>query len=236
MTAAEPAIRLDALTYAWPEMPMRFDLDVNAGALVIVTGPSGSGKSTLLNLIAGFEEPSGGSIILAGKDMTTTPPQNRPVSFLFQDNNLFAHLTIEQNAGLGLKPSLRLSPSEIAKVHAALQACGLAGKETRLPSQLSGGERQRAGLARVLLQDRPILLLDEPFAALGPALRTEMADLLRTIQMEKHMTVLAVTHHPDEWESVADSYVFIENGHVAESGLMKNFNKTGKGMSDYLGV
>lgn len=228
-------IRLDAVMYAWPEMPMRFDLTVKSGQLVIVTGPSGSGKSTMLNLIAGFEQASGGKILIDNKDMTDLFPEVRPVSFLFQDNNLFSHLTVEQNAALGLKPSLRLSAEEKAKVREALSACGLDGKQKRLPSELSGGERQRAGLARVLLQDRPILLLDEPFAALGPALRSEMTDLLKSIQREKGMTVLAVTHHPEEWELVADGFVFVENGMIAATGPMKNLQKGSKGLSEYLG-
>ena len=235
MTKTEPAIRLDDATYAWPDMPMRFNLAVAAGDLVIVTGPSGSGKSTLLNLIAGFEDVSGGRILLLGKDMTRTAPENRPVSVLFQENNLFQHLTVLQNAGLGLRPSLRLGEAELHRVREALAACGLEGKESRLPGELSGGERQRAGLARVLLQDRPILLLDEPFAALGPALRAEMTGLLRTIQQDRKMTVLAVTHHPEEWDAVADGFVFVDNGSAAATGSMKNFAKAGKGLADYLG-
>jgi thiamine transport system ATP-binding protein len=233
--ADKQSIQLENVTYAWPDMPMHFDLALPQAGLFIVTGPSGSGKSTLLNLIAGFEQASGGRIFLGGTDMGGTPPQDRPVSFLFQDNNLFQHLTIEQNAGLALRPSLKLTQSEGVAVRMALGACGLEGKEGRLPSELSGGERQRAGLARVLLQDRPILLLDEPFAALGPALRAEMADLVRSIQRQKHMNVLAVTHHPDEWEDKADGFVFVDNGRILTSGAMNLLAKSGKELAGYLG-
>ena len=235
MTKPETAILLDGVTYAWPDMPMQFDLAVQAGELVIVTGPSGSGKSTLLNVIAGFEKAQSGTISLHGRDVTQDFPENRPVSFLFQDNNLFQHLTIAQNAGLGLRPSLKLTVTETAMVHEALHACGLHGKEQRLPAELSGGERQRAGLARVLLQKRSILLLDEPFAALGPALRTEMTELLQSIQRRERMTVLAVTHHPDEWMAVADGFLFVDNGRIASRGDMKKFAEGGKGLSQYLG-
>lgn len=230
-----PMIVLDKVTYAWPGMPMEFSLKIKPGELVIVTGPSGAGKSTLLNLIAGFENATSGKIHIENKDMLGLPPEARPVSFLFQDNNLFAHLTVEQNVALGLKPSLRLASTERELIGQALAACGLEGKEKRLPSELSGGERQRAGLARVLLQNRPVLLLDEPFAALGPALRAAMASLLKSIQREKGMTTLAVTHHPEEWEAIADGFLFIENGRVEAAGAIKDLQKAGKGLSKYLG-
>lgn len=212
------AIEMQAVTFAWPGMPMLFDLTLGQGRLAIVTGPSGAGKSTLLNLIAGFEEPESGHIRLDGKDCTSLAPSERPVSMLFQEHNLFSHLSVADNVGFGITARRRLTPTERDKVGAALARVGLEGKEKRLPHELSGGERQRAAFARTLLADRPVLLLDEPFASLGPGLRQEMMALLFSLQQEKPRTVLAVTHHPLEWREFADSYYFVEAGHIAANG------------------
>src|SRR5690606_25612104 len=128
-------------------------------SIVAVMGPSGSGKSTLLNLVAGFETPASGAVLIGGDDVSRRPPPARPVSMVFQENNLFAHLDVAQNVGLGRSPSLRLSAEDRTDVAAALARTGLAGKEARLPAELSGGERQRVALSRALVRDRPVLLL-----------------------------------------------------------------------------
>jgi thiamine transport system ATP-binding protein len=214
------AVELHAVSFRWPEMAMTFELRVKAGGLVMVTGPSGSGKSTLLNLIAGFELPEGGTIVLDGKDCTSLPPSKRPVSMLFQDHNLFGHLSVEANIGFGIAPRLQFNGNERAAIANSIRRVGLEGKEKRLPHELSGGERQRAAFARTLLQDRPILLLDEPFASLGPSLRMEMMALLAEMQSARARTVLAVTHHPNEWRHAADGFVFIESGRIAAQGRM----------------
>ncbi len=218
------AIEVKAAAFNWPGMPMLFDLAAAQGDLMIVTGPSGSGKSTLLNLIAGFEAAESGTILLDGLDCTQLPPSARPVSMLFQEHNLFGHLSVEANAGLGIGPHLRFGDAEKASIAAALRRVGLDGKAKRLPHELSGGERQRAAFARVLLQDRQILLLDEPFASLGPSLRTEMMALLQELQAEKRRTILAVTHHPAEWNDVAGSFVFVDNGRITARGRMNRLD------------
>ena len=197
---------------------MRFDLAVPASAIVALMGPSGSGKSTLLNLVAGFETPSSGSVAIGGADVSALPPAQRPVSMVFQENNLFGHLDVAANVGLGRSPSLRLTPRDHGDVRAALARVGLAGKEKRLPRELSGGERQRVALARVLVRDRPVLLLDEPFASLGPALRADMLDLLRDLHGERRMTVLIATHQPEDARAIAQTIVFLEEGRVAVTG------------------
>lgn len=220
MQAETEAIHLDHVRFAWPQMQMEFDLKVPANRITIITGPSGSGKSTLLNLIAGFEKPSSGKILIEGMDCTDTPIAGRPVSILFQENNLFAHLTVETNAGFGIAPRRMVSTDERKRVRDALASVGLSGKEPRLPHQLSGGERQRAAFARVLLEDRPVLLLDEPFASLGPSLRLEMMELLAKMQEAKARTILAVTHHPREWRDIANSFVFVGEGRILASGAM----------------
>jgi thiamine transport system ATP-binding protein len=212
------AVALEAVTYRYESMAMRFDLEVGAGVFLIVFGPSGAGKSTLLNLIAGFEPPVSGSIRLFGRDVTGLPPDKRPVATLFQDHNLFPHLTAAQNVGLGIRPGLRLSPAERARAEAALEQVGLAGFGPRRPGEMSGGERQRVGLARCLVLDRPILLLDEPFAALGPAQRREMTELVDALRRERGLTVLLVSHQLDHLPSGGADAAFVDDGRIAAIG------------------
>ena len=216
MTGAALALEGVAFTYrdAVSELPMQFDLAVPEGAVVAVIGPSGAGKSTLLSLIAGFDRPNAGRIRIGGVDVTADPPARRPVSMLFQDHNLFTHLDVWTNVALGLSPRLVLTPEQQEHVAAALQRVGLASFEHRLPAQLSGGERSRVALARALVRDRPVLLLDEPFAALGPALRTEMLGLLKALAHETAVTMLMVTHQPEDARALADLTAFIDAGQV----------------------
>lgn len=209
-----PFLDCRALTFRYEDMRMRFDLAEEAGGCVAVIGPSGAGKSTLLSLIGGFEQPDSGQILVDGTDITNWPAAARPVTTLFQDHNLFAHLSAEQNVGLGLDPGLRLSESQHCEVAQALEQVGLAGFETRLPAQLSGGERQRVAIARCLVRRRPILLLDEPFAALGPAMRNEMLDLVDALRRGAGLTVLMVTHDPADAARIAERTAFIANGQV----------------------
>jgi thiamine transport system ATP-binding protein len=162
-------------------------------------------------------------VLIGGRDVTTDPPSRRPVSMVFQENNLFAHLSVEDNVGLGRSPSLKLTAAERAAVEEALARTGLAGKQKRLPRELSGGERQRVALARVLVRERPVLLLDEPFASLGPALRQDMLDLVAGLQAERAMTVLFVTHQPEDARRIAEAVVFLEDGKVAATGQAETF-------------
>lgn len=216
-------VRLDKVDFDYSEARFVFDVAFAAGAVTAVMGASGSGKSTLLNLVAGFETPTAGRVLFDSKDLTAAPPSQRPVSMVFQENNLFAHLDVAQNVGLGRSPALKLSSQDRVAVEEALAQTGLAGKAGRLPRELSGGERQRVALARALVRDRPVLLLDEPFASLGPALREDMLDLVETLQSQRKMTVLFVTHQPDDAKRIADAVVFLENGLVSASGPAKGF-------------
>lgn len=197
---------------------MRFALAVPAGAFLAIIGPSGSGKTTLLNLIAGFDRPVSGAVRLFGVDVTGTAPADRPVTMLFQDNNLFAHLDVAANIGLGVDPGLRLSAADRARVDAALDEVGLTGLQKRLPAQLSGGERQRVALARCLVRDRPILLLDEPFAALGPRMRHDMLDLVDRIRVAHALTVAMVTHNPADARRNASMTAFVRDGSIRRLG------------------
>ncbi|HMA15853.1 MAG TPA: thiamine ABC transporter ATP-binding protein, partial [Kiloniellaceae bacterium] len=216
---AEPAfLRVEALTFHYEDMRMCFDLAVARGQCLALLGPSGAGKSTLLSLIAGFDRPVSGRVVIGGEDVTRRRPADRPVTSLFQEHNLFAQLTAADNVGLGLDPGLRLDPAQRRTVAEALARVGLEGLEKRLPSQLSGGQRQRVALARSLVRDRPLLLLDEPFSALDPGLRLEMLDLVRQLQAERGLTVLMVSHNPLDALRIAGETAFIHDGRVLAAG------------------
>jgi thiamine transport system ATP-binding protein len=223
LNANSAGVRVEAVAFGYGDVAFSFDADFPGGRITAVMGPSGSGKSTLLNLVAGFETPQSGRVLIGDADVTHTLPAERPVSMVFQENNLFSHLSVERNVGLGRAPNLKLSASDREAVAAALARTGLSGKEKRLPRELSGGERQRVALARVLVRERPVLLLDEPFASLGPALRQDMLELVADLQEERRMTVLFVTHHPEDARRLADHVVFLENGRVAASGTADEF-------------
>jgi thiamine transport system ATP-binding protein len=217
------AVRLDKVSFSYGETPFLFDVEFATSKITAIMGASGSGKSTLLNLVAGFETPQSGRVLIGGADVGAEPPSARPVSMVFQENNLFAHLSVEKNVGLGRSPSLSLTEADRAAITEALDRVGLAGKERRLPRELSGGERQRVALARVLVRDRPVLLLDEPFASLGPALRDDMLDLVAGVHAERAMTVLFVTHQPEDARRIGENMVFLDNGAVAATGLAADF-------------
>ena len=213
-----PMLEVQGLRFRYEDMQMVFDLALDRGACLGVLGPSGAGKSTLLSLIAGFEQPLAGRVLIAGEDVTGWKPAERPVTSLFQEHNLFAHLTAEQNVGLGLDPGLRLDAAQRRAVAEELARVGLEGLEKRRPSQLSGGQRQRVALARSLVRDKPLLLLDEPFSALDPGLRLEMLDLVRQLQAERGMTVVMVSHNPQDARRIAGRTAFVCDGRILAEG------------------
>ena len=186
------------------------DLSVPPRARVAVMGPSGAGKSTLLEAIAGFV-PARGRMEWDGAPLDGAPGA-RPVAMLFQEDNLFPHLTVARNVGLGIRPDGRLDRAERGRVADALARVGLDGLGGRHPAQLSGGQRGRAALARVLLMRRPLVLLDEPFAALGPALKAEMLTLVREVVDALGGTLLMITHDPDDARAVADGVIVVAGG------------------------
>ena len=209
-------IRLDNVFLADDTLPMTFDLQVAEGERIAIIGPSGAGKSSLLNLIAGFVLPTQGNIWLNGENHTRSAPYERPVSMLFQENNLFPHLTVQQNLALGLKTSLKLTALEQDQIEQVADAVGLTSFLSRLPNSLSGGQKQRVALARCLLRDKPILLLDEPFSALDPELRMEMLNLIDELCHSKKLTLLLVTHQPSELTGKVDRMLRIENGRISQ--------------------
>ena len=202
------------LIFNYENSPMHFVLKVEQGERLAIIGESGAGKSTLLNLIAGFETPASGQILLNDCDHTQTQPAERPVSMLFQDNNLFPHLTVAQNIGLALAPSLSLNATQQQQVREIAEKMGIEPLLSRRADQLSGGQKQRVALARTLLRDKPILLLDEPFSALDPIRRHELQQFILEICIERNLTLLMVTHQLEETKNLFTRVVEIREGQV----------------------
>lgn len=203
---------LENLTVTLGDFTLAAHWQAERGARIAVIGPSGAGKSTLLAMIGGFLAPDAGCVRWQGQDITRLDPGARPITTLFQDQNLFPHLTIAQNLGLGISPHLRLTKADHGRIEAALARTGLAGFGPRKPAQLSGGQQSRAALARALLRDKPILLLDEPFAALGPALKAEMLALVAEVAEETRATVLMVTHDPKDAQALTPLTCLVAGG------------------------
>ncbi len=212
------------------------DFAVTPGRIVAVIGPSGCGKTTLLEAIAGFLPLIQGRMSWQGTDITDAAPDKRPMAMLFQEDNLFPHLSAWQNIALGLDPDLRLTPAQNKTIARALTRVGLSDLQARKPAELSGGQRARVALARVLVRDRGVLLLDEPFAALGPALRMEMLNLVRELSQESGATVLMVSHDPADARAIAEEVIFVDgtNAHPpVQTGQL--FDNPPAALRDYLG-
>ena len=207
-------LRCENLVLQQGTFRLSVDVAIPEGKAVALIGASGAGKSTLLAAIAGFLAPVSGRLLWNGADIAQAPPGARPVSMLFQDNNLFPHLSAAQNVGLGLRPDLRLTAQELDQVDAALADVGLEGFGERKPKALSGGQQSRVALARVLVADRPVVLLDEPFSALGPALKDEMLDLVKAKLVAAGKTVIMVTHDPADARRIADMVSLVADGQV----------------------
>ena len=210
-------LEIGALRYRFPGADpeiMQFDLSVAAGEVLSLIGPSGSGKSTLLNLIAGFLNPDSGQIHVDGEAIEQLPIAQRPVTIVFQQHNLFPHLDLYTNVALGVDPSLKLSKEQDQLIEDALDSLALSGLEKRKPGELSGGQRQRIALARALVRERKVLLLDEAFAALGPAQREELIVLVKALVERKKMAALLVSHQPRDALIASDRTAFISDGRV----------------------
>ena len=190
------------------------NISLEPNKIYAVVGPSGAGKSTFLNLISGFASISSGSIIWNGQEISNLPPAKRNVSILFQDNNLFPHLSVWRNLALAVTHWPKISRNNEEKLKAVMSEVGILGLENRKPSQLSGGQQSRVALARVLLQKNKILLLDEPFSALGPSLKDQMLELIKKIAKNKKLLVLMVTHDPADAKKVASQTLVIKDKKV----------------------
>lgn len=187
------------------------DWAVGKGSKVAILGPSGAGKSTLLAAIAGFLPAQSGEIMWEAAPLPARPDK-RPISMIFQDSNLFPHLTAFQNVGLGISPRLKLDDVQVARIETALGTVGLESYKDRKPGNLSGGQQARVTLARALVREQPLLLLDEPFGALGPALGREMAALVLDVVETLSATLFVVTHNPEEALALADLGIVVADG------------------------
>jgi putative spermidine/putrescine transport system ATP-binding protein len=195
----------------------RFNLTVGDGELVCLLGPSGSGKSTLLRMVGGFERPTSGSIKIDGEEIIHLPPEKRPTGMVFQSHALWTHMNVFKNLAFGLKLR-RLPAAEIkTRVDAVLELVGLGGYGTRMTTQLSGGQQQRVALARSLVLEPKILLLDEPFASLDQHLRERLREEVRDIQQRLKITTLFVTHGQDEALALADRIVVMRDGKTEQA-------------------
>ncbi|GIK27757.1 MAG: ABC transporter ATP-binding protein [Chloroflexi bacterium] len=194
------------------------DLEIYDGEFFSMLGPSGSGKTTSLRIVAGFEQPTAGRVMLYGRDVTTTPPFDRDVNTVFQDYALFPHMTVEQNVGYGLMIR-KVNRHEIQRrVGEMLEMVRLPGTQARRPSQLSGGQRQRIALARALINRPRVLLLDEPLGALDLKLRQQMQIELKAIQREVGITFIFVTHDQEEALTMSDRLAVFNHGRIEQIG------------------
>ena len=209
------------------------DLQFSAPVTALL-GPSGAGKSTLLNMIAGFVPLTAGEILWSGQVISDLKPAERPVSFIFQDNNLFPHLTVTDNLALALTKSTP-TVQEAAEITDALKRVDLADFDNRKPSELSGGQQARVALARVLLQKRPLMLLDEAFASLGPALKRDMLGLVQQVSLEENMQVIMISHDPNDALLIADEGAAVFDGTVTQPKDIKTLlTNPPSQLADYL--
>ena len=211
-------LRIKNLCLKFGDWTLDVSIELGAGRCLGIIGPSGAGKSTLLSLIAGFETPYSGDIFIDAHPINDLEPSHRPLTFMFQENNLFNHLTLYENIALGCHPGLKLTQSDRDQIEIALSATELSSIAARKPSDVSGGERQRAALARCLCQKQPLLLLDEPFASLDPLLRSQMHQLVNVLRRQHGLTVLVISHMPLEIAQIADELLFMQDGKIKERG------------------
>jgi putative spermidine/putrescine transport system ATP-binding protein len=219
-----PAIRLDGIRKRFGDVVAvdGVDLDVAEGEFFSLLGPSGSGKTTCLRMIAGFEEPTEGRILLAGRDVTGRAPYERDVNTVFQDYALFPHMTVADNVAYGLKVRGVGSAERNGRVAEALRMVRLDGFDRRKPHQLSGGQRQRVALARALVNQPAVLLLDEPLGALDLKLRQEMQIELKAIQQRVRLTFIYVTHDQEEALTMSDRLAVFNAGRIEQVGTPAN--------------
>jgi len=203
MLKADIKIRYGAL-----EIDSSFSVPEGTGAALM--GPSGAGKSSILSVVAGFYQAAHSDISFCGQRLDGLEPAQRPLTILFQNHNLFAHLSVWKNIAIGLDPHLKLSPAQAQQVEEAMLSMGLANMHKRLPSTLSGGQQQRVALARCLVRDKPLLLLDEPFSGLDEARQQDMRELIKQLMHEKNLTLLLATHQSEDASQLCEQVIKVK--------------------------
>ena len=237
---ARGEIRLMELSKQFAEVTAvdSIDLHITGGEFFSLLGPSGCGKTTTLRMIAGFEQPSEGRILLDGSDVAYTPPHKRNVNTVFQNYALFPHLNVFDNVAFGLRRAKRPKDEMRRRVGEALELVQLGGFEKRKPSQLSGGQQQRVALARALVLNPAVLLLDEPLGALDAKLRKALQIELKTLQQEVGITFLYVTHDQEEALTMSDRLAVMNGGRVEQIGAPQEVYEDPETLfvADFLGV
>ena len=215
-----PLVRILGVTQRYGASTVVDDisLDIGRGEFTVLLGPSGSGKTTLLSILGGFLVPTAGKVLIGDADMTAVVPAKRPTATVFQDYALFPHMTVGNNVGFGLRMRGMAKPEREVKARAALAMVGLAEAFERKPHQLSGGQRQRVALARSLVVEPLLLLLDEPLGALDLKLRRQMQDELKILQRRVGTTFVHVTHDQEEAMAIADRIVVMNGGQIIDAG------------------
>jgi thiamine transport system ATP-binding protein len=207
-------IKLENISLKLDNFRTKFTVEIKKGEWVGIIGQSGAGKSTFLNLIAGFAQPEVGSLLINNIEMRDLPASKRSISSLFQDNNLFPHLSVYQNIAIAIKPNLKLHDNEKKKIFEIIEYLNLSSKIHSSIGRLSGGERQRVALGRVMSSDKKILLLDEPFSQLDPNLRIEMLELIKKIREKKNITIIMAIHTPAEAIDFVSRFLLIKEGEI----------------------
>jgi spermidine/putrescine transport system ATP-binding protein len=237
---ARGEIELDKLTKQFAEVTAvdGIDLHVPGGEFFSLLGPSGCGKTTTLRMIAGFEQPTSGQILLDGTDVAYTPPHHRNVNTVFQNYALFPHLNVFDNIAFGLRRAKRPKSEIKERVGQSLELVQLAGYERRKSSQLSGGQQQRVALARALVLNPAVLLLDEPLGALDAKLRKALQIELKSLQQEVGITFLYVTHDQEEALTMSDRLAVMNGGHIEQVGAPQDVYEDPETLfvADFLGV
>ena len=211
-------VRIEDVTVTWPEFQLRASLEAKKGQVLSILGPSGSGKTTTLRIIAGFEEPEHGRVWIGDREVTNLAPQRRRIGFVFQDYTLFPHMDVFENVGYGLHVQGFSRESRHARVARYLELVGLPGYENRRVETLSGGERQRVAVARALVVEPEVLLLDEPFSSMDAPLRKDLGTQLLRLQEALNITILFVTHSRSEALSISHTVAVMREGRILQMG------------------
>ncbi len=207
-------LEIKNLTYEYQNEKFCFNFNAKCGQVTAIQGKSGAGKSTLLSLMAGFLKPSDGDILLFEKSLIDKRIDKRDLSILFQDNNLFEHLSIYDNIALGINTKLKITPVQKDEILAQCKKFEIQNLLNKLPSEVSGGQKQRAALCRTILRKKKILLLDEPFSALDKKLKDELLMQILQITKEQDICTIMVTHFKEDALKIASKIITIENGNI----------------------
>jgi len=217
-------LRLESVQFQYQGSDERYEftMSVSPAEITCISGHSGSGKSTLLDLVAGFLTPSQGKLWWSDNNFTAQAPDKRPVTTVFQHNNLFEHRNAVDNVVVGINPKVPKHGSDVERAKAALSSVGLENFYHTRVSLLSGGQQQRVAIARAILRDSQVILLDEPFSALDPETRSEMLKLVRQLATDNKRAIVMVTHDLRDCEAIADSHHAIENGRLVAKRVQQN--------------